>query len=126
MNPSVGQRVAAIIKNSDAEDKALNNAPAFFALSSIADAIKQESETQDAKSLLDQMKLLTAALNAHRAALARPVRIAYTLKETADMLGVSYITVYRLVQRGKLKVCGDLRTKLISLKEIERFVSGGK
>jgi excisionase family DNA binding protein len=34
-------------------------------------------------------------------------------KEAADLLGVSYYSVYRLVQRGKLKACRALRGKLL-------------
>ena len=40
-------------------------------------------------------------------------RLAYSLKETADMIGVDYLSVYRLVQRGKLKVCRALRGKFL-------------
>ena len=38
-------------------------------------------------------------------------RIAYSIHEVADMLGVDYFSVYRLVQRGKLKVCRALQGK---------------
>ena len=40
-------------------------------------------------------------------------RLAYSIKESADMLGVNYFSVYRLIQRGKLKVCRALRGKLL-------------
>jgi hypothetical protein len=30
-------------------------------------------------------------------------RLAYSIQEAADMLGVDYFSVYRLIQRGKLK-----------------------
>lgn len=49
-------------------------------------------------------------------------RLAYTMQETADILGLSYITVHRLLKRGHLKSCSALRHKLISMKEIERFL----
>lgn len=49
-------------------------------------------------------------------------RLAYTLKETAKLLGVSYMTVNRLIQRRLLKSSLALRTKLIPKKEIERFL----
>ena len=42
-----------------------------------------------------------------------PERLAYSIQEAADMLGVNYFSVYRLVQRGKLKVCRALRGKLL-------------
>jgi excisionase family DNA binding protein len=50
-------------------------------------------------------------------------RDAFTLKETADRLGVSYHSVLRLVQRGKLRACHALpRKPLIPRKEIERLL----
>jgi excisionase family DNA binding protein len=36
-------------------------------------------------------------------------RLAYSLQEAADMLGVHYFSVYRLVQKGKLRACRALR-----------------
>jgi len=39
-------------------------------------------------------------------------RLAYSVQEAADFLGVNYFSVYRLIQRGKLKVCRALRGKL--------------
>jgi excisionase family DNA binding protein len=45
---------------------------------------------------------------------AQPVeRLAYSIQEAADMLGVNYFSVYRLIQRNKLKVCRALRGKLL-------------
>jgi excisionase family DNA binding protein len=49
-------------------------------------------------------------------------RLAYTMQETAKILGVSYITVYRLMQRGLLRGSSAVRTKLIPRREIERFL----
>ncbi len=40
-------------------------------------------------------------------------RLACSVQEAADMLGVNYFSVYRLIQRGKLKVCRALRGKLL-------------
>jgi len=46
--------------------------------------------------------------------IAQPVeRLAYSVQEAADMLGVHYFSVYRLIQRGKLKTCRALRGKLL-------------
>jgi excisionase family DNA binding protein len=42
-----------------------------------------------------------------------PERLAYSIQEAADMLGVNYFSVYRLIQRNKLKVCRALRGKLL-------------
>jgi excisionase family DNA binding protein len=43
----------------------------------------------------------------------QPERLAYSVQEAARLLGVNYFSVYRLVQRGKLKVCRALRGKLL-------------
>ena len=42
-----------------------------------------------------------------------PERLAYSVQEAADMLGVNYFSVYLLIQRGKLKPCRALRGKLL-------------
>ena len=42
-----------------------------------------------------------------------PERLSYSIQEAADMLGVNYFSVYRLIQRGKLKPCRALRGKLL-------------
>jgi excisionase family DNA binding protein len=49
-------------------------------------------------------------------------RLAYTMRETAEILGVSYITVFRLLKRGKLRASDALRSKIIPRTEIERFL----
>ncbi len=40
-------------------------------------------------------------------------RLAYSIRESADLLGVNYFSVYRLIQRGKLRACRALRGKLL-------------
>jgi excisionase family DNA binding protein len=50
-------------------------------------------------------------------------RLAYSMQETAEILGLSYITVFRLVQRGLLRSVSATRHKLIPRKEIERFLA---
>lgn len=50
-------------------------------------------------------------------------RLAYSMQETADMLGLSYITVYRLHKRGLLRSSSALRHKLFPLSEIQRFLA---
>jgi len=44
-------------------------------------------------------------------------RLAYSVEEAAALLGVNYFSVYRLIQRGKLKVCRALRGKLLVPRE---------
>jgi len=51
-------------------------------------------------------------------------RLAYSIPEAADMLGVEYFSVYRLIQRGKLKACRALRGKfLIARSELLRMLN---
>ena len=54
------------------------------------------------------------------------VRDAFTMQETAEKLGVSYQTIFRLTKRGLLKPCVALRIKLISQREIDRFLREGQ
>lgn len=49
-------------------------------------------------------------------------RLAFTVGETAKILGISNITVYRLSTRGLLRCSDAVRTKIISRSEIERFL----
>ena len=44
---------------------------------------------------------------------AEPERLAYSINEAAALLGVNYFSVYRLIQRGKLRACRALRGKLL-------------
>jgi predicted site-specific integrase-resolvase len=50
-------------------------------------------------------------------------RLAYSLNEAAQVLGVSYITAFRLVKRGLLKSSTAIRHHIISHREIERFLA---
>jgi excisionase family DNA binding protein len=50
-------------------------------------------------------------------------RLAYTMRETAAILGVSYISVHRLIKRGLLRSSSALRHKLIPASEIDRFLN---
>jgi excisionase family DNA binding protein len=43
----------------------------------------------------------------------KPERLAYSIHEAANLLGVDYFSVYRLIQRGKLRACRALRGKLL-------------
>jgi hypothetical protein len=49
-------------------------------------------------------------------------RLAFSMAETAEILGVSYQTVHRLLQRGLLRSSSALRHKIIARTEIERFL----
>ena len=47
------------------------------------------------------------------AAATEQERLAYSIREAADLLGIDYFSVYRLIQRGKLRACRALRGKLL-------------
>ncbi len=52
-------------------------------------------------------------------------RLAYSVQESADLLGVDYFSVYRLIQRGKLRACRALRGKLLVPRtELLRLLKG--
>jgi excisionase family DNA binding protein len=49
----------------------------------------------------------------HQSPDAEPERLAYSVHEAANLLGVDYFSVYRLIQRKKLRACRALRGKLL-------------
>lgn len=49
-------------------------------------------------------------------------RLAFTLAEFAQAIGVSYITAWRLVKRGEVRSSTALRTKVIPVTEVERWL----
>src|SRR5580658_4480158 len=51
--------------------------------------------------------VLQPPIPARKAELAenRERRLSYSIHEAADLLGVDYFSVYRLIQRGKLRAC---------------------
>jgi excisionase family DNA binding protein len=51
-----------------------------------------------------------------------PQRLAYSVRETADLLGVSEKSVRRLIARQLLRPCKALRHLLIPRAELERFL----
>jgi predicted site-specific integrase-resolvase len=50
-------------------------------------------------------------------------RLAYSMRETAEILDISYITVHRWIKGGLLKCSWASRHKLIPLSEIQRFLN---
>ena len=58
-------------------------------------------------------------------AVSETERLAYSVQESADLLGVDYFSVYRLIQRGKLRACRALRGKLlVPRSELLRLLRG--
>jgi excisionase family DNA binding protein len=49
-------------------------------------------------------------------------RLAFTIDEAAEALGLSYATLYRLLQRGLLKRSLAVRRIIIPRTELERFL----
>ena len=54
---------------------------------------------------------------------SEPERLAYTVTQTAVLLGVAKKTVYRLLARGLLHFSAALRHKRIPRSEINRFLN---
>jgi hypothetical protein len=50
-------------------------------------------------------------------------RLAYSFREAANLMGVSYHSILRLTQRGLIKPSSALRKKLISKQELQRFLN---
>lgn len=50
-------------------------------------------------------------------------RRVYTLKQAADELGVSYISLWRAAARGNLKVLRGFPRLAVSAAELERFLT---
>jgi excisionase family DNA binding protein len=49
-------------------------------------------------------------------------KLTYSLDETADALGLSYVTVRRLLKRGLIRACSVSRKRIIPKTEIQRFL----
>ena len=64
-----------------------------------------------------------SALLSHAQFPPRIPRVAFSVKETAEVLGVSEKTVRRLVTRQLLRPSRALRHLLISKKEVDRFLA---
>jgi len=52
----------------------------------------------------------------------RPQRVAFSVDETAELLGVSSSSIWRLLRRGLLKRSKALRHRRIAKSEVERFL----
>jgi len=49
-------------------------------------------------------------------------RLAYTISETAELLGVSYHSVFRLIHTGKLRSIKIIGKHLIPVAELHRIL----
>ena len=55
----------------------------------------------------------TAISEVTQQAVEKRERLSYSIHEAAELLGVDYFSVYRLIQRRKLRACRALRGKLL-------------
>lgn len=55
----------------------------------------------------------TATSTTAQPSIEKQERLSYSVHEAADLLGVDYFSVYRLIQRKKLRACRALRGKLL-------------
>lgn len=78
-------------------------------------SLRHKSAVLDCSTLLfafQQMETLTSSPQVQMPPVESE-RLAYSIQESADLLGVNYFSVYRLIQRGKLRACRALRGKLL-------------
>lgn len=59
------------------------------------------------------MDAQTSDVSSPSALAAEPERLAHSIHEATNLLGVDYFSVYRLIQRGKPRACRALRGKLL-------------
>ena len=87
---------------------------------------------------ISRLKIMPLMTNKEKAQAARPLttgggsplgqtenglpRLCYSMAETAEILGVSYISVWRLLKRKVLKSSKAFRHPRIPLAEIHRFL----
>jgi excisionase family DNA binding protein len=79
---------------------------------------------QDRPASEDTMEASASSANNPNHLLSNPltVRLAFTVRETAELLGISEKSVRRLIARGLLRPSRALRHLLIPKKQIERFL----
>jgi len=90
--------------------------PGSFLLFADGASVKIEAKTSDHAPKPEHANCTTAKTS------EKLPRLAYTMRETAEILGVSYITVHRLLKRGKLRASDAIRSKIIPRAEIDRFL----
>jgi excisionase family DNA binding protein len=79
-----------------------------------------ETATPILRTLMEQESILPEDSQS-----SEPERLAYSINEAAALLGVNYFSVYRLIQRGKLRACRALRGKiLVPRSELLKLLKG--
>lgn len=59
------------------------------------------------------------------AEIAKPVREAYSIREVAEILGMSYLTVYRGVQAGQIPAVTFGRNHRITRTTVDHLLKSG-
>jgi excisionase family DNA binding protein len=108
---------------SDIQVLAANHVSPVDAADMITPHTDSNPPLQDAQTLLENTRRRDdAPIIAKIEHNAVPPRLAFSVKETAGMLGVSEKTVHRLIARGLLRPSRALRHLLIPKTEIEKFL----
>lgn len=50
-------------------------------------------------------------------------RLAYSTQETAEVLGLSIVTVRRLIAKGRLRTIRGIRHRMVPVSEIQRLLT---
>jgi len=56
--------------------------------------------------------------------ISQPKRMAFKIKEAAQLLGVSEISIRRAIEKGQLRVSRAFRHLLIPASELEKLIEG--
>ena len=56
--------------------------------------------------------------------IGQPTRLAYKLKEAAQLVGVSEVSIRRAIEKGQLRVCRAFRHILVPASELEKLIGG--
>jgi len=80
----------------------------------------------------DQSKPANPALRStqtkqmEKKAISQPKRMAFKLKEAAQLMGVSEISIRRAIEKGQLRACRAFRHLLIPASELEKLIGGSE
>ncbi|MEI8285571.1 MAG: helix-turn-helix domain-containing protein [bacterium] len=56
--------------------------------------------------------------------IGQPKRLSYKIREAAQLVGVSEISIRRAIEKGQLRACRAFRHLLIPASELEKLIGG--
>ena len=58
--------------------------------------------------------------------IGQPKRLSYKIREAAQLVGVSEISIRRAIEKGQLRACRAFRHLLIPASELEKLIGGSE